>query len=264
MKDIRNAKRFTGFAHLYEDVRPTVPGEACDLLIGYLGKAPETVVDMGCGTGLSTRIWKGKCSQVTGIEPSEDMLAVARGKTEEGISFLQAFSDHTSLPDNYADIVVCSQSFHWMEPRSTLDEVHRILKPRGVFATIDCDWPPLCDWRAEQQYDILKNKVKALESSDPQLQNSFHRWEKEKHLLRIQSCGHFSYCREIVFSSKEPCDARRFVGLALSQGSLQTILKTNPQLIQKDVDAFEQKILSIFGSRSFDIRFGYRMRIGVR
>ena len=40
-----------------------------------------------------------------------------------------------------ADIVTCSQSFHWMEPEPTLAEIARILRPGGVFAAYDYDWP---------------------------------------------------------------------------------------------------------------------------
>ena len=46
-------------------------------------------------------------------------------------------SDSTGLEDECADVVVCSQSFHWMEPRSTLKEINRILNNNGIFATIE-------------------------------------------------------------------------------------------------------------------------------
>ena len=60
------------------------------------------------------------------------MISVSRKKETESISFVKAFSDNTGLPDNYADAVICSQSFHWMEPKSTLAEVNRIHKSSGA------------------------------------------------------------------------------------------------------------------------------------
>ena len=181
MNDKINASRFLGFAGLYENVRPSVPAAACGILVDYFGKKPSTTVDLGCGTGLSTIVWKDKSERIIGIEPSDDMLATARHKEAENISFIQAFSDHTTLPEDTADIVVCSQSFHWMEPQSTLAEVNRILKPGGVFATIDCDWPPVCDWRAESAYCELMSKVHHIESEHARIRESFRRWDKNEH-----------------------------------------------------------------------------------
>ena len=38
----------------------------------------RTVVDLGCGTGLLTRVLGGRGHAVIGIDPSPEMLAVAR------------------------------------------------------------------------------------------------------------------------------------------------------------------------------------------
>ena len=66
-----NADRFLGFAKVYDDSRPKVPEQAVDIITDYLGRQPERVVDLGCGTGLSTMVWKGHAREVIGIEPSE-------------------------------------------------------------------------------------------------------------------------------------------------------------------------------------------------
>ena len=38
---------FLKFADIYEENRPAVPLKACDIIINYWGKTPETVVDLG-------------------------------------------------------------------------------------------------------------------------------------------------------------------------------------------------------------------------
>lgn len=58
----------------------------------------------------------------------------------------------------------------------------------------------------------------------------------------IKQSGYFKYCRDIVFLNKEKCNADRFIGIAFSQGGLQTILKTQPDLIDNDIELFEKKI----------------------
>ena len=154
----KNAGRFTGFADVYDQARPAMPFYPVKIIRTYLGRKPQQVIDLGCGTGLSSLVWKGQCEKLTGIEPSDDMLAVAKLKETEGISFKKGFSGATGLENASVDAVVCSQSFHWMEPESTLAEVNRILKPGGVFATVDCDWPPVCHWQAEKPTQNFSEK----------------------------------------------------------------------------------------------------------
>ncbi len=260
----KNAGRFTGFADIYDQARPAMPFYPVKIIRAYLGKKPQRVVDLGCGTGLSSLVWKGQCEELTGIEPSDDMLAVAQMKATEGISFRKGFSGATGLENASVDAVVCSQSFHWMEPEPTLAEVNRILKPGGVFAAVDCDWPPVCHWQAEKAYTELFRKVLDIEETNPDVRDSFVRWSKEGHLANIRQSGFFSYAREIVFSNTEKCTSERLIELAKSQGGLQTILKKSPELIAKHVKVFEELVYATFGPDEFDIDFGYRMRIGVK
>ena len=94
-----------------------------------------------------------------GIEPNADMRRQAeRHESLAGISYRDGLSTQTGLPDSSADIVTCSQSFHWMEPEPTLAEIARILRPGGVFAAVDCDWPPSLNWEVEAAYAFLRRR----------------------------------------------------------------------------------------------------------
>lgn len=44
-----------------------------DILSQLAGGRPRVVLDLGCGTGLSTRIWYGYADEVIGVDPNEDM-----------------------------------------------------------------------------------------------------------------------------------------------------------------------------------------------
>ncbi len=258
-----NADRFLGYAKLYENSRPVIPETAIEIMLNYLDKQPEIIVDLGCGTGLSTYAWLGKCKNIIGIEPSEDMIKIAKSKSGN-IRFIKAYAHETGLPDNMADIVVCSQSFHWMNPQDTLHEVNRILCDNGIFVTIDCDWPPVCNLKLEMAYNKLLNKVHAIERDNSDISGTFNRWSKDKHLQNIWDCSYFSYAREIVFHSMEKCDADRFIGIALSQGGLQTILKIQPNLIKDDIIEFQDTVRNSYGDNKYGILFCYRMRIGIK
>ncbi|MBU3098561.1 class I SAM-dependent methyltransferase [Clostridium sp. DSM 17811] len=261
-----NADRFMGFADVYNNARPKCPEKVKDIILKYLNHAPTLVVDLGCGTGLSTRIWSEVSNKVIGIEPSTDMIKLAREKSEgfNNILFNSAFSDNTQLNNSCADIITCSQSFHWMNPENTLNEVSRILKKGGIFAVYDNDWPPVCNWEAELEYNKLFDKVREFELSHPDIKESFKRWDKDKHLSNIKNSGNFRYVREIVFSNSEICNAQRFISIALSQGGVQAIMKANIDEINPLLISFKERIIDIFGSSEFNIDFCYRMRIGVK
>src|SRR5262245_7401518 len=120
------------FVARYNRLRPTPPAGLLAMLTGLARARPPTlVVELGSGTGISTVAWSGRCERVIGIERNPEMLAAAR--PGPNVEYRHASADATGLPDGCADVVTCAQSFHWMEHRSTIAEIARILRPEGVF-----------------------------------------------------------------------------------------------------------------------------------
>ena len=193
-----NGSRFDGLADLYNEARPHVPEYPVRILSQYLGRKPRRVVDLGCGPGISTMVWQGKCDEAIGIEPNADMVRVAQQKAGEGMRFCRAYGNDTGLEDECADIVVSSQAFHWMEPESTLAEINRILVPGGVFSTIDYEWPPSSGWKAELAFAEFGRKMAAIDPEGPK--QGIVRWSKKDHLKHIREYGHFVYTRELFFA----------------------------------------------------------------
>ncbi len=223
-----NADRFTGFADIYDNARPQPPNKAKEIILKYLKTFPELIIDLGSGTGLSTFIWSDVARAVIGIEPSVDMINIANEKAKlyNNVSFKTGYSDNTGLDNESVDIVTCSQSFHWMNPETTINEVSRILKKQGIFAVYDCDWPPVFDWELEREYNNLFAKVKELESNKPELRNTFKSWSKENHLSNLHKSAKFQYVREIVFSNNEKCDAENLRGIMVIPKSITIYFQT--------------------------------------
>ncbi len=113
-------------------------------------------------------------------------------------------------------------------------------------------------------YNKLINKVHAIERDNPNIKSTFNRWNKDRHLQNIWDSGYFGYAREIVFHNIEKSDADRFIGIALSQGGLQTILKIKPSLIEDDIIEFQNTVKNSYGNIEREIMFCYRMRIGIK
>jgi SAM-dependent methyltransferase len=259
-------ERFSGYAPIYDEYRPQPPGVVVEILT-QLAQAPRPalVVDVGCGTGLSTRIWAGRAKRVIGIDPSADMLGQAVARTSaEGFEYRLGFSHQTGLGEGCADIVTCSQSLHWMEPASTLNEVARILRPGGVFAAIDCDWPPTTpNWEADEAYRQFTRRIGALEKQR-KTSPGLARWSKNEHLARIQACGHFRFTREVLVHGTELGSAERLVGLAMSLGSVESLLKAGLNEADLGLDEFRAAARRMLGEDLRTWYFSYRVRVGIK
>jgi ubiquinone/menaquinone biosynthesis C-methylase UbiE len=123
-------QRFTHTAELYDRWRPTYPSALVDWLIEACGlTAGAAIADVGCGTGISARLFSERGFRVTGIDPNEAMLAkaLARG----GADFRRGESHATGLPDASQSLVFAAQAFHWFEVPPTLAEWKRVLAPGG-------------------------------------------------------------------------------------------------------------------------------------
>ena len=155
---------------------------------------------------MSTRAWAERADEVVGVEASPEMRERAEQATEAGnVRFVEAYAQATGLPDGVADIVTSSQSFHWMEPTATLAEAARILRPGGVFAAYDYDWPPIVHPEVEAAFEEMLRRVgqRRVVGGRGRM-----RYSKEGHLERIRDSGHFRYVREAVLHSRERGERR--------------------------------------------------------
>ncbi len=260
-----NIERFTGFADLYDKYRPAPPDVLADLLTRIANAPrPALVVDLGSGTGLSSRYWADKADQVIGVEPTKDMRSQAEVQTKaKNVIYREGFSHRTGLPDHCAQIVTCSQALHWMEPQATFEEAVRILVAGGVFAAYDYDWPPTtCNWEADAAYEECMSRVHKLEQAynDPA---PVRRWSKSEHLARMKNSGCFRYTKEIVIHQIDSGNAERFEGILMSQGSVMTLLKGGMSESQIGLDVFKQKVHQALGEEPKPWYWCSRVRIGI-
>ena len=97
------------------------------------------ILDACCGTGDIARLIKTKfpSAGVTGLDFSDRMLEIARGKTS-GINFVLGDITKTDFPSASFDVVTMSFGLRNIpEPEKALEEIYRVLKPEGEFLHLD-------------------------------------------------------------------------------------------------------------------------------
>ena len=114
----------------------TAPSSIAKILSEQLSDTRASVLDIGCGTGLTCRLLaESGFSQLDGIDLSQEMIEVAR---ERGIyrNLLQGdVNQPLQLETASYDGVVSSGTFtHGHVGPGPLDEIFRVLKPGGILA----------------------------------------------------------------------------------------------------------------------------------
>ncbi len=143
LSDADPRRRFDGVAASYQRARPSYPSALLDWVLAQAGLAPHAsagpdagaparLADVGCGTGIATRLLAARGYDVTGIDPSAAMLDEARALG--GARYVRGEASATTLPDASVALVTVAQALHWFDLDAALREFARILRPDGVCA----------------------------------------------------------------------------------------------------------------------------------
>jgi SAM-dependent methyltransferase len=177
-------QRFTAAAEDYSRHRPTYPPELVDWIAAETGlPRSATVADVGCGTGISARLFAARGFDVVGVEPNAEMLAHA---TAAGVRGVQGEAARTGLPDQSVDLVIAAQALHWFDVPAALAEFRRICRPPGwcaAFWNIRAGSPLMDEYeqllrRASEDYRKIRQPSQAVAElrAAPEI-SSMRTWE---------------------------------------------------------------------------------------
>ena len=101
-------------------------------------KPGEKILEVGIGTGLNLPYYPDNCS-IYGIDFSESMLDKARqNKTKENIILKNMDASDMRFPDKFFDKVLMTYALRVTpNPKKVLNEVRRVLKPKGRLLIVD-------------------------------------------------------------------------------------------------------------------------------
>jgi ubiquinone/menaquinone biosynthesis C-methylase UbiE len=104
---------------------------------------PESVLDVGCGTGRllrrAYRYWPE--AQLIGVDPAQGMIEKAKLLTPNA-TFFTAMAESLPLKDNSVDFAISTTSFHhWQDQAAGIREIARVLRPEGYFMLVDVSLP---------------------------------------------------------------------------------------------------------------------------
>jgi SAM-dependent methyltransferase len=88
----------------------------------------DRVLDVACGTGLVSRLFKGRVAEVVGVDITVDMAEQARHHVDR---LVIAPAEALPFPDQSFDVVVSRQGIQFMALPDAVREMARVLRPGG-------------------------------------------------------------------------------------------------------------------------------------
>jgi SAM-dependent methyltransferase len=142
------AESFGADAERYDRTRPRYPDAVIDAIVA--ASPGRSVLDVGCGTGISSRQFQAAGCDVLGVDVDDRMAGWARAR---GLD-VEVGAFETWDPAGRAfDAVVAGQTWHWVDPVAGAAKAARVLRPGGRLAVF---------WNAHQPPDDLGAAILAV------------------------------------------------------------------------------------------------------
>jgi SAM-dependent methyltransferase len=140
------AESFGADAGRYDRARPTYPAALVDRIIAASpGAGAPSILDVGCGTGISGRLFQAAGCQVLGVDPDARMAGLARSG---GLDVEVATFEAWDAGGRTFDAVIAAQAWHWVDPVAGAAKAAAVLRPGGRLAVFWNAFQPPADLRA--------------------------------------------------------------------------------------------------------------------
>ena len=124
---------FDQLANEYDAGRIGYANDVYNNLVAFGLLPKHAILDIGCGTGLASGPLIENGYDVTGVDPSEPMLAVARERYPQA-TWIQGTAEKLPFGDRSFDVAISAQAFHHTDARQAISEIKRVVRPGGIVA----------------------------------------------------------------------------------------------------------------------------------
>lgn len=133
---------FSAIAKQYASFRPEYPDAMMAHILSFVPYREEAL-DMATGNGQVAQKLGNYFTRVSGIDISKEQLEhTAKGAN---ISYSVQSAEKTTFRAHQFDLITVAQAIHWFDFEMFHREVHRILKPDGVFAVMGYGMLQTCE-----------------------------------------------------------------------------------------------------------------------
>jgi len=159
------AAGFENQAAMYEKTRPSYPPSAVEYVVELVRAHKQKqdiaspVLDLAAGGGKFTRLLATQpVLEVSAVEPVAAMRNVFK-QVLPTVPCLEGTADAIPFGDAHFDAVTVAQAFHWMSTIASLQDIHRVLRPKGALVLLWNMESRSAPWVAAlrdvyEQYDI--------------------------------------------------------------------------------------------------------------
>lgn len=129
------ALSFDGAAAQYAAARPGYPAALFDAVeeLAGLSLHGARTLDVGAGTGISTRRLHDRGARVVAVEPGPGMAAELR-RSLPHVPLVRGDGNSLPFAGASADLITYAQSYHWTDRARSTPEALRVLRPGGALA----------------------------------------------------------------------------------------------------------------------------------
>jgi SAM-dependent methyltransferase len=132
------AERYADFAEIMAHVNPATPEWIASNIQAWAAdrSGPHSAIDIGCGSGVYTRLLANVCTTVKGYDPSAGMVEIAAVRNNHPhITYLHGPPSR----DARADVVLCTFAAHHINPApmTAYAWLRTLVQPGGLVLIVD-------------------------------------------------------------------------------------------------------------------------------